>query len=239
MPKSNRAWEYCVPALSARSELAIGRLSATEGLGFCCACRLLSGIRCASPQAQTLTQALAEAYNTNPQLLAQRALLRATDEQVPQALANWRPTVNFTGQVGGNAKRFYSTEHRDSHRQRAGRLFDLPSKQPQSPGNPAGLPRRSDRGADEPGDQQRTSDPGADPGGRDDGIPGCRPSLSRCRARPGACSGQSQQRGGPAQAARSDPGSISGRRSDPHRCRPGRILAGAGHWPASHRRKAT
>ncbi len=54
----------------------------------------------ASAQAQTLTQALAEAYNTNPQLLAQRALLRATDEQVPQALSGWRPTVNFTGQVG-------------------------------------------------------------------------------------------------------------------------------------------
>src|SRR5262249_44204657 len=53
-----------------------------------------------TPQAQTLTQALAEAYNTNPQLLAQRALLRATDEQVPQALSFWRPTVNFTGQVG-------------------------------------------------------------------------------------------------------------------------------------------
>src|SRR5262249_17242111 len=50
--------------------------------------------------AQTLTQALAEAYNTNPQLLAQRALLRATDEQVPQALSFWRPTVNFTGQAG-------------------------------------------------------------------------------------------------------------------------------------------
>jgi len=50
--------------------------------------------------AQTLTEALAEAYRTNPQLLAQRALLRATDEQVPQALANWRPTVAFTGQTG-------------------------------------------------------------------------------------------------------------------------------------------
>jgi outer membrane protein len=51
--------------------------------------------------AQTLTQALAQTYNTNPQLLAQRALLRATDEQMPQALSGWRPTVNFTGQVGG------------------------------------------------------------------------------------------------------------------------------------------
>src|SRR6266436_987317 len=54
----------------------------------------------ASPHAQTLTQALAETYNTNPQLLAQRALLRATDEQVPQALSFWRPQVTFTGQVG-------------------------------------------------------------------------------------------------------------------------------------------
>jgi outer membrane protein len=54
-------------------------------------------------QAQTLTEALAEAYNNNPQLLAQRALLRATDEQVPQALSFWRPTVTFTSQVGYNA----------------------------------------------------------------------------------------------------------------------------------------
>jgi outer membrane protein len=65
---------------------------------------LIAGI----PQAsgQTLTQALAEAYNTNPQLLAQRALLRATDEQVPQALSGWRPTVNFTGQMGGSRASF-------------------------------------------------------------------------------------------------------------------------------------
>ena len=50
--------------------------------------------------AQTLTEALAYSYNNNPQLLAQRALLRATDEQVPQALSNWRPTVTFTGDAG-------------------------------------------------------------------------------------------------------------------------------------------
>jgi outer membrane protein len=50
--------------------------------------------------AQTLTEALAYSYNTNPQLLAQRALLRQTDEGVPQALSNWRPTVTFTGQAG-------------------------------------------------------------------------------------------------------------------------------------------
>jgi TolC family type I secretion outer membrane protein len=50
--------------------------------------------------AQTLTEALSYAYNSNPQLLAQRALLRQTDEGVPQALSNWRPTVTFSGQAG-------------------------------------------------------------------------------------------------------------------------------------------
>ena len=87
--------------------LRSGRLSATRGrahppvkLGA------LAGFLVTFPavavQSQTLTDALAETYNTNPQLLAQRALLRATDEQVPQALSFWRPTVNFTGQVGFN-----------------------------------------------------------------------------------------------------------------------------------------
>src|SRR5215469_16732569 len=61
---------------------------------------IITAFSATAPQAQTLTQALAEAYNTNPQLLAQRALLRATDEQVPQALSFWRPQVTFTGQVG-------------------------------------------------------------------------------------------------------------------------------------------
>src|SRR5262245_26479155 len=61
---------------------------------------LVVALASTSPRAQTLTQALAETYNNNPQLLAQRALLRATDEQDPQALSFWRPTVSFTGQVG-------------------------------------------------------------------------------------------------------------------------------------------
>jgi outer membrane protein len=50
--------------------------------------------------AQTLTEAFAYTYNNNPQILAQRALLRSTDEQVPQALSNWRPQVNLTGTAG-------------------------------------------------------------------------------------------------------------------------------------------
>ncbi|MCX2560434.1 TolC family outer membrane protein [Acetobacter farinalis] len=46
----------------------------------------------------TLQEALASAYLTNPTLQQARATLRATDEQVPAALAGWRPTV--TGSVG-------------------------------------------------------------------------------------------------------------------------------------------
>ncbi|HEY0527109.1 MAG TPA: TolC family outer membrane protein [Stellaceae bacterium] len=47
--------------------------------------------------AANLTEALAAAYNNNPTLLAERAQLRATDEGVPQALSNWRPTVTVSG----------------------------------------------------------------------------------------------------------------------------------------------
>src|ERR1700682_6364326 len=44
--------------------------------------------------AETLNGALAQAYQTNPQLNAQRAQVRVTDENVPQALAGYRPQVN-------------------------------------------------------------------------------------------------------------------------------------------------
>ena len=47
--------------------------------------------------AQTLEEALVATYLTNPDLAAQRAALRATDELVPQALSDWRPTVAVDG----------------------------------------------------------------------------------------------------------------------------------------------
>ena len=50
--------------------------------------------------AQTLEEALASAYANNPQLLASRAQLRATDERVAQARAGWRPTVTLSGTAG-------------------------------------------------------------------------------------------------------------------------------------------
>ncbi len=49
--------------------------------------------------AETLVQAMISAYSGNPTLQAERARQRGTDEQVPQALSGWRPTVNTEGRI--------------------------------------------------------------------------------------------------------------------------------------------
>jgi outer membrane protein len=49
---------------------------------------------------RTLAEALAATYANQPALQAERAKLRATDENVPAALAGWRPTVTLAGQIG-------------------------------------------------------------------------------------------------------------------------------------------
>lgn len=63
---------------------------------------ILAGLHAAPALAQprTLSDALALAYSNNPALQAARALLRATDEGVPQALSNWRPQIVVSGAVG-------------------------------------------------------------------------------------------------------------------------------------------
>ena len=54
-----------------------------------------SGLR-----AETMQSALGRAYTGNPQLNAQRANVRATDENVPQALSGYRPKVGVTATLG-------------------------------------------------------------------------------------------------------------------------------------------
>src|SRR4051794_19901993 len=51
--------------------------------------------------ATQLADALIGAYQTNPQLQAERATLRATDELVPQALSGYRPRVFLNGAIQG------------------------------------------------------------------------------------------------------------------------------------------
>ena len=52
--------------------------------------------------AQTLEEALVLAYQNNPALQAERARLRGVDEEVPAALAGWRPTIEIVGDVGAH-----------------------------------------------------------------------------------------------------------------------------------------
>ncbi len=69
------------------------------------AAALLTGSALVAPissngaSAETLDEALARAYATNPTLLAARAGLRATDEGVAQALSRWRPTVEASADI--------------------------------------------------------------------------------------------------------------------------------------------
>src|SRR6266404_338707 len=50
--------------------------------------------------ADTIEAALVRAYQNNPQLNSQRAQVRATDENVPQALSGYRPQVAVTASAG-------------------------------------------------------------------------------------------------------------------------------------------
>lgn len=59
----------------------------------------LVALPCASAYADTMTWALTQAYQNNPQLNAQRASVRATDETVPQALSGYRPRVSLSASV--------------------------------------------------------------------------------------------------------------------------------------------
>ncbi len=66
------------------------------GLGLLLATSALSPVA-----GQSLDEALIQAYQTNPQLQAARAELRAVDEQVSQAYARYRPSLSIDGSTEG------------------------------------------------------------------------------------------------------------------------------------------
>jgi outer membrane protein len=67
--------------------------------------------------ADTLVDAMAKAYATNPQLLAEQAKLRATDEGVAQALSGWRPTITATYSNGEQKQVSDATFPQNQYRQ--------------------------------------------------------------------------------------------------------------------------
>lgn len=73
------------------------RLGFAAALGFA----LASGAAPAA-LAQTMDAALARAYAGNPTLNAQRASVRATNENVPQALSGYRPRITASADIGAS-----------------------------------------------------------------------------------------------------------------------------------------
>lgn len=63
-------------------------------------CLLSAALMVQPVAAETLKEAMRSAYRYNPQLDAERARLRATDEGVPQAASGYRPTVRGTADFG-------------------------------------------------------------------------------------------------------------------------------------------
>jgi outer membrane protein len=74
-----------------------GQRSAVAALLFCAA---LSVVAPRPLAAETMESALAKAYQNNPQLNAQRAIVRQADEGVPEALSGYRPTISANATVG-------------------------------------------------------------------------------------------------------------------------------------------
>ena len=69
-------------------------------------CLLPLAVDGARAETFTLQQALSLAYETNPRLEAERAQLRATDEEVAKALSNWRPNLGVAGSYGWTSNEF-------------------------------------------------------------------------------------------------------------------------------------
>ena len=75
--------------------VAVGVRSAVGAAAF-----VLVAVVPPEAHAETLYSALAHAYQNNPQLNAERAKVRATDEGVPQALSGYRPRVSLSATAG-------------------------------------------------------------------------------------------------------------------------------------------
>jgi outer membrane protein len=69
-------------------------------IGTAAAVLLLASIGVTPALADTIDAALVRAYQNNPQLNAQRAQVRFTDENVPQALSGYRPRIAVTASAG-------------------------------------------------------------------------------------------------------------------------------------------
>jgi len=71
--------------------------------------------------AQSMEAALARAYSGNPTLNAQRASVRAVDENVPQALSGYRPRIQASADIGASILDAHVPGQRDTNQRLAPR----------------------------------------------------------------------------------------------------------------------
>src|ERR1700692_2220305 len=77
-----------------------GRRGVKSATGAAAAVLMMAYAGLTPALADTIEAALVRAYQNNPQLNAQRAQVRSTDENVPQALSGYRPKVALTASAG-------------------------------------------------------------------------------------------------------------------------------------------
>ena len=114
--------------------LGAGVLRRLAGFGVVVVCAI-SHAGALAAWADTLPGALIQAYVCNPQLNSQRAVVRATDEGVPQALSGYKPRVTATGSVGqqyttGVSKTAFSAEPRSAPPRRWSARRTIPASAP-------------------------------------------------------------------------------------------------------------
>ena len=86
--------------LRAKQSDALGARAIFGVLAFSTGALVASVAFQSGAHAATLRDALASAYRLNPDIEAERANLRATDEGVPQAKSGYRPTISGSANVG-------------------------------------------------------------------------------------------------------------------------------------------
>lgn len=74
-------------------------------LGTLAACATVSSVWALPVSAETLKDALASAYRYNPTLDAERARLRATDEEVARAMSGYRPVITGNGSISYDSQK--------------------------------------------------------------------------------------------------------------------------------------
>ena len=198
-----------------RAGVGLGVFVVAAGAGALVSCTLVPTLA----HADTMRGALTQAYQNNPQLNAQRASVRATDEGVPQALSGYRPRISLSATVGEQFLELDFEKHVRHHRRHHLSAFD---RQPRD----ADLRRDLHANA-----AQRLRDGVAHPAGGATGFFGARDAAAE-RADRAACGRDrlhesdprrrdsqpaAQQRRGAAGAVAANPGSLPGRRGHPHR----------------------